>query len=242
MALVLCMVCFAYWNHFHNPFQFDDNHTILSNMYIRDVKNIPKFFTDATTTSSLPANQAYRPGLTTLNAIDYWLSGEKGDPQPLWFHISIFISFLILGIFIYLFSLKIFNLTYRHPLNPFIALLVTAVFLLHTGNAETITYIISRTDSFSTLMMMVALCLFAYQRPPGRYWWYLIPMAFGFLVKEPAVMVGPLAFLFMLLFEEQISLPDALKKYRVTWNVFKKFIPAFALAVALFVIFQVDDT
>src|ERR1700719_2959464 len=77
LALALVgMVCIAYSNHFDNPFHFDDEHTIVTNYYIRDLKNIPKFFTDATTSSSLPANQAYRPGVTTLNAIDVWLGGK----------------------------------------------------------------------------------------------------------------------------------------------------------------------
>src|SRR5688500_13367562 len=68
---IFALLLYAYSNHFHNPFHFDDDHTIVANQYIRDIGNIPKFFTDASTTSSLPANQAYRPGLTTLNAIDY---------------------------------------------------------------------------------------------------------------------------------------------------------------------------
>src|ERR1700719_3576788 len=96
LALALVgMVCIAYSNHFDNPFHFDDEHTIVTNYYIRDLKNIPKFFTDATTSSSLPANQAYRPGVTTLNAIDTWLGGKptadgKMEPMPTFFHIHIF--------------------------------------------------------------------------------------------------------------------------------------------------------
>ncbi|MGE3824198.1 MAG: hypothetical protein AB7G44_08225, partial [Bacteroidia bacterium] len=91
--LVACLLALAglvltYSNHFNNPFHFDDAHTIETNAAIRDIKNISRFFVDGTTSSSLPANQAYRPGLTTLNAIDFWLGG-KDVPVPFYYHRSI---------------------------------------------------------------------------------------------------------------------------------------------------------
>ena len=66
LFITLCFIIFlalvvTYSNHFHNSFQFDDSHTIVNNTYLRDVKNIPLFFKDNRTTSSLPANQGYRP-------------------------------------------------------------------------------------------------------------------------------------------------------------------------------------
>src|ERR1700747_842387 len=82
----------AYSNHFHNSFHFDDAHTIETNAAIRDLRNIPLFFRDATTFSSLPSNQSYRPLVSTLLAIDYRLGGL----QPFWFHMSIFALFLAL--------------------------------------------------------------------------------------------------------------------------------------------------
>lgn len=97
--LLLAMLAWAYGNHFHNPFQFDDSHTIVSNSVIRDLHNVPRFFTDGTTSSTLPTNQAWRPGFTTLNAIDTWLSG--GVPNPFWFHVSIFASYVLLGVVLF---------------------------------------------------------------------------------------------------------------------------------------------
>src|SRR6266404_6906344 len=84
--LVLALVA-AYANHFHNSFHFDDAHTVETNASIRELRGIPQFFRDATTFSSLPSNQSYRPLVSTLLAIDYRLGGGL---NPLWFHISIF--------------------------------------------------------------------------------------------------------------------------------------------------------
>src|SRR2546428_2187289 len=46
----------AYANHFHNSFHFDDSHVIENNLYIRNLRNIPLFFVDGRTFSSLPSN------------------------------------------------------------------------------------------------------------------------------------------------------------------------------------------
>src|SRR5438105_9775899 len=91
-ALLLIALVAAYANHFHNSFHFDDAHTIETNAAIRELRNIPLFFRDATTFSSLPSNQSYRPLVSTLLAIDYRLGGM----QPFWFHLSIFVLFVAL--------------------------------------------------------------------------------------------------------------------------------------------------
>ena len=57
-ALLVIGLCLAYANHFQNSFHFDDAHTIQNNAAIREVRNIPLFFRDATTFSSLPTNQS----------------------------------------------------------------------------------------------------------------------------------------------------------------------------------------
>jgi len=87
-AFFLSMLVLAYSNHFDNGFYFDDIHTIVSNDYVTDISNVPEFFKDAATFSSLPANRAYRPMATTLNAFDYWLAGDELD--PFYFHLDIF--------------------------------------------------------------------------------------------------------------------------------------------------------
>src|ERR1700724_4568829 len=84
-ALLLIALLAAYANHFHNSFHFDDGHTILNNASIRDLRNIPLFFRDATTFSALPSSQSYRPLVSTLLAIDYQLAHGL---QPFWFHLS----------------------------------------------------------------------------------------------------------------------------------------------------------
>lgn len=200
-ALLFILLCITYSNHFHNGFHFDDSHTIVNNVAIRKLSNIPGFFSDATTTSTLPANQAWRPGVTTLNAIDTALSG--GTPDPFVFHISIFISYVLLGVLLFFVFLYILRKAFpESSVTHWAALIGTGLYWLHAANAETINYIIARTDSFSTMMILFGLVLYFYSKASKKYFLYLLPILLGFFVKEPAIMFAPLIFVFHFIFTE----------------------------------------
>src|SRR5580704_15185035 len=95
---ILLAICLAYANSSQNGFHFDDFHTVVDNPAIPSLHNVPRFFTDATTFSVLPANRTYRPVVSTSLAIDYALGhGYK----PLWFHLSTFAMFLVLVAILY---------------------------------------------------------------------------------------------------------------------------------------------
>src|SRR4051812_32978767 len=100
ILVVLIATTITYSNHFHNAFHFDDAHTVENNIYIRNIRNIPLFFKDGTTSSVLPQNQSYRPIVTTTLAIDYWFG--KGY-NLFYFHLSTFILFLAQGVLMFMF-------------------------------------------------------------------------------------------------------------------------------------------
>ena len=228
---LLGIVLLAYSNHFHNPFAFDDSHTIETNAAIRDLRNVPRFFVDATTGSTQRSSD-YRPVLTTLNAIDYALAGGL---NPFHFHRSIFISYLILGLLLYLFYLRIGQLAADRPWLKLLALGATGWFMLHTANAETINYIIQRGDSFSTLMVVLGLVIYMYKPAWRHYGLYLIPLVIGFLTKTPALMFVPLLFVYSLLFERDPGLTARVRESR--WPKVAKSLtdalPAFLVAAGL---------
>ncbi len=208
-GLLVLTVLAAYSNHFSNPFELDDTHTIVGNESILDLRNVARFFTDARTFSTLPTNQSYRPGTTTLNAIDTWLGGT-GKPEPRAFHISIFLSFLVLGALLYHFLLRLLGPAFDRPWVRWVALTGTGLFLLHTANAETINYVIARADSFSTLMVLVAFVVYLRRPARSRSLLYLIPFAAGVLVKETALMFAPLLLAYLVLVREGLPLRPAL--------------------------------
>lgn len=212
LLFFVCLLFFSYQNHFDNPFFFDDEHTIVNNNAIREV-NVKKFFTDGTTFSTLPSNQSYRPGLTTLNALDVYWGGES-FPIAKQFHKTIFIIFVFMVILIYFFFLEIFIIVYPHKWNSLFALLATSLFALHTSNAETINYIIARSDLVSTAMIILSFVFYMYKTRWRKYYIYILPMIVGFTFKEPALMFIPLLFLYKFIIEYKEGFTLEWKKYR----------------------------
>jgi tetratricopeptide (TPR) repeat protein len=235
--LVFATLLFAYKDHFNNPFHFDDAHTIVNNASIRSLGNIPSFFTDAKTFSSLPANQIYRPGVTTLNAIDYWIGGKE-MPVPLYYHISIFISYVLLGLLLFLFFFKMFEQVKSSRWNKYIALFGAGLYCLHAANAETINYIIARSDSFSTLMVVLAFVIYQYKPNWRKKYIYIIPVIIGFFVKEPTIMFAPLLLVYILFFEKKLSLADCFtrKGFSTAFQTFFWLLPLFIVAIILYMI------
>src|SRR3954469_3064333 len=86
----------AYSNSFQNAFSFDDVHVVQQNLFIRDLSNIPRFFADARTFSSLPQNATYRPLVSTTLAIDYAIAHGL---SPVVYHITQLTLLALVGLF-----------------------------------------------------------------------------------------------------------------------------------------------
>jgi protein O-mannosyl-transferase len=231
--LLIAAVTFTYSNHFNNSFHFDDSHTIVNNIFIQNVKNIPLFFKDGSTFSSLPSNQSYRPIVSTSLALDYWLG--KGF-NLFYFHLSSFLLFLFQGVLLFFLTFKLFDLSYRNHWNFFIAAAGTSWYMLHPANAETINYIIARSDLQSTCLVILGLVLYIFSPFCKRTFLYLIPVGIGALAKPPAVMFAPILFFYILLFEEKISLYDIFRKknFKLLIKSIKSVIPAFIFCAVMY--------
>ena len=196
---ILMVTLGIYSNHFHNPFFFDDSHTIVNNSAITSLENWTDFFSNPETFSSLPANRAYRPMVTFLNAVDYSLSGELNSTT---FHTHIFFWYVVtvlLFLILMVHLSKKANLLFDFKAKVFIVL-TSLFFATHTINAETINYICARSDSFSTLFVLISLLLFINQKT-RKYHLYLISLLIGIWTKQTAVMFIPILFFYIILFE-----------------------------------------
>jgi tetratricopeptide (TPR) repeat protein len=222
-AAAIFLTAGAYANHFHNDFHFDDAHTVQNNVFVRSLRNVPLFFTDPATFSSLPANQSYRPLVTTTLALDYWLGGGL---DPLAFHVTSFALFMLQCVLLLALYRRVMDRALPDQQNRWLALLAAACYALHPANAETVNYIIARSEILSTLGVVMALLLFAAGGAARRYCLYLIPAVLGILSKEPAAMFAPLLFLYVALFERELSLREMFRPrnlaavLRVTWPAF----------------------
>jgi len=209
LPFLLLAVCCAYANSFQNSFHLDDFHTITDNPAVRSLRNVPRFFTDATTFSVLPANRTYRPMVSTTLALDYALGhGYK----PFWFHFGTFLFFLALIALLCAFYQLLFDSIRPSQANAGLALFGAAWFGLHPAIAETVNYIIQRGDLYCTLGCVAALYLYA--RFPARRSTgvYLLPLVFALLSKPPAAVFPVLLIAYIYFFEHESE--DAMPRLR----------------------------
>lgn len=211
-AALFAAVLFAYANHFDNGFHFDDANVIIDNAYVHALRNVPRFFVDATTYSSLPDHHIYRPITSASLAIDYWLGGGL---KPFYFHLSTFCWYLAqLLLMLFLFR-RLMDAADPHPANMYAALAAAAIYGVHPAIAETVNYINQRADLFCTLGTVASVLWFAARPAQRRRGWYLLPAIAAFFAKPP-VLIFPFVFVYAYLFEQEGSL--TLRDWRANWR------------------------
>lgn len=231
VLFALVAIFAAYSNHFHNSFHFDDAHTVQNNLYIRDLRNIPKFFTDATTFSSLPANQTWRPIVSLSLAMDYKISGGL---DPFWFHASTFVWFLVLLALIFALYRDVLDAAEPRAANRYIALFGVLWFGLHPAVAETVNYVIQRADLYATLGVVAGLVIYIRAPRLRKFGIYLIPVALGAMSKATAVVFGGILLFYIFLFEEDAD-------WKRLWSSIVRAIPALAVS-GIFAVLDIKMT
>ena len=205
-ALILLAVCAAYANSLHNDFEFDDFHTITDNPAVRSLDNVPRFFTDTTTFSVLPANRTYRPVVSVSLALDYAMGHGY---VPFWFHLSTLLWFLVLVWLLSVFYRLLMDETEPAPENVWLGLFGAAWFGLHPAMAETVNYVIQRGDLYCTLGCVAGLLIYARYAPLRKTGLYLLPFVLAILSKPPAAVFPVLLGMYVYFFEDADVAPLA---------------------------------
>jgi hypothetical protein len=227
--VLLGAILLTYSNHWQNAFHFDDTHTVENNVYIQQLKNIPLFYKDPKTFSNLPTHCSYRPLVSTTMAIDYHL-GKGLD--PFYFHLDTFILFLLQGVLMFFMFAKILKTAVNRPANRYVALFATALYMLHPALAETVNYVISRSDTLSTLFVVMGIVVYQYSAIARKYFLYLIPVLIGCLAKPTAIMFAPMLIVYHILFDQKKFFFDFTK---FDWKkIFLIAIPSLFFAVAAY--------
>jgi Flp pilus assembly protein TadD len=233
-ALSLAIVIGAYSNSVENAFHFDDGHVLVGNVYIRSLNNVPRFFTDGSTHSSKPANAGYRPLVSATLALDYWLGGGLNVPQ---FHRSQIAMQVVLGIAVFLLFLRLMNIAGANRWNRWAALFGATLYATHTTGTETLNLMHLRSELLSTLGVVGSFLVYLYLPRSRPAHLYLLPMIVGTFAKTPAVIFAPLFLVYLVLFEQHLSVREVFNPQR--WPsllmAFKKSLPALLVGAALFV-------
>ena len=243
IAAALALFLGAYTNSWRNAFHFDDSHVIVTNPAITSLANVPRFFADARTFSSLPANQTYRPIVSLSLAVDQAVArattGNGLDPRA--YHFS---QMLLLGLTAALAGLlayRLFGAATDGNGGPSgwaagAAVAVAALFAVHVGNSEVGNYISARSETLSAVGVLAALLLYARGGRWRRWHLYLVPMALGAMAKTPAVLFAPLLFFWVALGDAPLA-PGPLRWPEGRFAIRRAAVaaaPAFVAAIVLY--------
>src|SRR5436853_1658793 len=95
LALLGVGLAISYGNSFGIGFYFDDSYGIASNPAIRSLRNIPLFFSDPFTLTTMRENVDIRPVLVATFAINYAISGN----EPWSYHVlNLILHFIAAGL------------------------------------------------------------------------------------------------------------------------------------------------
>jgi len=137
------LVLISYAGMFRADFVYDDHSQLVGNASIRDLRNIPLFFTDpANTIAGMYFEGIYRPLRTTCFALEYRLWGLN----PAAYHAANIVFHLFNSFFVFLFIRRLIGA--QAP-----ALVAAALFAAHPALTDDVCWICSRSD---------LLCMFFY--------------------------------------------------------------------------------
>ena len=182
-----------YANSFQNEFIWDDDDSIVNNIYIQDFHYFPKYFSENLIAGSGQTTNYWRPVLLISFALDYKIF----NLNPLGYHLTntlLHILVAILGFFlIYTLSQKKFLLSYLPAL----------LFLVHPLQTEAITYIAGRADPLSSVFALLTLIFYVNFRNKNnkKYLFFSVgTFLLALLTKEQSILLPALVLLVELCF------------------------------------------
>ena len=196
-SLVLLAITAFYSNHFLTDLHYSDYTTVRDNPAIRSLLDIPRFFLDSSTASTIPSEYFYRPVVTTSLAIDYSL----GKGAPFFYHFLTFVIFLAGMATVGWMFFLIFEQIIPYPWNAYLAIMGAALLGVHPAVAELMNAVSRRGDLYADLCVVAGVALYAGLPDKRRLGLYLIPPFIGILADPSALIFGPMLLAYILLIE-----------------------------------------
>ena len=240
-AAIIAALCFAiYGNNYQHAYHLDDAYTLVSNTHVRSLSNIPRYFADPATYTTLREQADYRPVLQATYALNYRMGGY----QTPWWHFTQVLLHALVAIGLYCFARRLLLLLANPPSHPERhAFAAAAIFAVHPAASGVVNYFNARSSLLTAVFLLPA--LLAYMRPrgdatyPRPQWGAALWLTLALFTKVEAV--GALGALWAFELWQRareapgVSLPVALHASfdRRTW---RRLAPALAVTAVYFVI------
>ncbi|MFH1053459.1 MAG: tetratricopeptide repeat protein [Candidatus Woesearchaeota archaeon] len=204
IIILILLNTLIYANTFRNDFVFDDPGFIVNNYDIRDLKNIPSFFTEPTIGS------LYRPLRTVWYAIIYQISG-----QNTWgYHLNSLIFHILVTILLYFIALII---TEKKNLS-FIVALLFAAHPIHTGRVTNMTAGFDILGIFLMLLSFYFYMTYSKDRNKNFLYYSTITFILALLSTEEAITLPLLILFYEFVFGQKTELVKIKNMYKnIKW-------------------------
>lgn len=212
-SLLLTVLCFG--ASLTYPMVFDDHHSIAENHYIRDIGNIPAFFTRPEMFSNEPGRRMFRPIVSATYALNYAISGSNTDS----YHLVSYIFHALNGFLVFLLLEKIFR-------SSSLAFFLSLIFVAHPVCVESVVYLSARSTVMASSFLFASLYFFLrYAEKVIHSKAIIVSIIFfvcGLLCKENLIMLAPITLLWGKLLEKSSHHSHFIKSFLVESSSPKK--------------------
>ena len=181
--IIIAILSFAiYFNTLQNDFVFDDESVVQNYQAIRDLSNIPKYFTGQEGFHKV-IGRYYRPVVSTTYTLDYAIWSLK----PSGFHLTNNLIHLFASVFLFSILVKLFE---KYKYGILSALIGTLIFAAHPIHTEAVSWISGRTDSIVTLFFFISFyfyLIYSEKKSSAKLYLSLLFYFLGLLSKEMIV-------------------------------------------------------
>ena len=216
-VMLAIVVCAAYGNSLQGSFQYDDFHSIVRNASLRDLGNLPAFFTDPETFSAEAGKAMYRPVLLVSFALNHALHGYEVE------------GYHAVNVILHLTCVLLLWRLARCLTTTGAALAAGLLFAAHPLTAEPVNYISSRSELLLGVFFLGSLWAHCEAGPRGglRVLAALL-CALALLSKATAVMLAPSLLVFDVLIGgwRPARLSDLLRRHGVYWTLSAAYVGA----------------
>lgn len=187
----------VYLNSFQNQFFWDDDDTIVKNVYIKSWKFLPNYFTENLIAGAGLHSNYWRPLLLFSFSLDY----KIWKLFPFGYHLTNTLLHILNAFLIYYLLLLIFK-------NQKISFLTALIFLLHPLQTEAVTYVTGRGDPLSIFFVLISFIFYIFAKEKNQNKFLILSclfFIFSLLTKETVIFFPALVLFYEILNREKFK-------------------------------------
>jgi tetratricopeptide (TPR) repeat protein len=154
IAVLIALPFAVYSNNYRHAYQLDDAYTVVTNPSIRSLGNIPSYFVDPATYTSLREQADYRPILQVTYALNYRMGGY----DTFWWHFTQVLLHALVTVGVFAFARRLLVLLDDPlPRADRAAFVAAAIFGIHPAASGVVNYFNARSSLLTAVFLLPAL-------------------------------------------------------------------------------------